>query len=84
VPKKKWTVDEMTRLAFVCAEDDRRSMAEAQGDTEYGRECTELADAMYAYRMKRWGKTGIEAATENATLVSIRDLPKHNRAFGEK
>ena len=57
-------------------------MAEAQGNTEYGRECTELADAMHAYRMKRWGRTGIEAATEGAKLVDIRDLPKENRVFG--
>lgn len=79
---KKWTVDEMTRLAFIHAEDDRRSMAEAQGDNEYGRECTELADAMHAYRTKRWGSTALEDELAKCTLVDVRDLPKGNRRFG--
>jgi hypothetical protein len=81
---KKWTVDELTRLAFVHAEDDRRSMAEAQGDNDYGRECIELADKMHAYRMKRWGRTQGEADIDGMTLVDVRDLPKENRRFGAK
>lgn len=82
--KKKYTVDELTRLAFVHAEDDRRSMADAQGDNEYGREQLELAEAMYRYRMKRWGKTQGEVDLEGCTLVDIRDIAKGpNRKFGK-
>ena len=81
---KKWTADQLTRLAFVHGEDDRRAMAEAQGNNEYGRECSDLADAMHAYRMKRWGRTEMEARTADAKLVDIRDLPKGDRQFREE
>lgn len=70
VKPRRWTVDELTRLAFVHGEDDRRNMAECD-NSDYGKEQRRLADAMRAYRIKRWGKTALEADMESAILTPV-------------
>lgn len=67
-------VEELIRLAMVYAEQDRRSFAEANGSNQVAAEANELADAFRAYRMKRWGRTTMEAQLDSATLVPIDEL----------
>lgn len=66
------SVDELTRLAFIHGEQDLRGLAEAHGGTPTAAEFDALADQMHRYRVKRWGRTGIEAKIANATLVEVK------------
>lgn len=52
------TVNELTRLAFVWAEQDRASLADCWpiGCAEHEKAATE-AGWLREYRLKRWGKT---------------------------
>lgn len=53
-PKRKWSDADLTYLALVYAEANRREVADAAiGD--YGQEQMDLAEAMRSYRLKRWG-----------------------------
>jgi hypothetical protein len=71
----KRTVDELTRLAFIGAEQDSRAMAEAwPSDTQESKEAAELADQFHAYRVKRWGSTEFETRVANSKPVSVFDL----------
>lgn len=58
--RKKWTVDELTRLAFIYGEQDRMAMAEGSKD-DYGREQGELAEAdrASAVRMESDGELDV-------------------------
>lgn len=77
--KTRIPVDELTRLAFIYGEQDRRSYAES-----YPRDATEYilakneANQMHAYRVKRWGLTQLEADIATATTVDVSDLLKRN------
>lgn len=59
---RRLRVDELTRLAFLWAEQDRAAMAHA-----WAKGTPERAEAenqrlqLNAYRMKRWGRTQMEA-----------------------
>lgn len=65
-------LDELTRLAFVYGEQDRRSMAECwPKDAPEWAAATALANQMNAYRVKRWGRTQYEADTANAPTVDV-------------
>lgn len=59
---KSLRVDELTRLAFVWAEQDRAALANAwpQGTPERA-EAESQYQQLKAYRMKRWGRTKMEA-----------------------
>jgi hypothetical protein len=64
VKPKKLSVDELTRLAFVWAEQDRATLAEAWGDSEEGKQTENQAALLRAYRLKKWGKTKLESTLE--------------------
>jgi hypothetical protein len=59
---------------MIYGEQDRRSFAEANGSNQVAAEANELADAFRAYRMKRWGRTTMEAQLDRATLTPIDEL----------
>jgi hypothetical protein len=71
------TIDELTRLAFIYGEQDRMGLADACGfDTRDGKRALSVAKQMRAYRMKRWGKTALEATMGTVKSVSISDIAK--------
>lgn len=77
---KKLTVDEMTRLAFVYAEQDRIGLLDAYSgcdsaeDVQFKAELRALIKQMREYRVKRWGKTQFEQITEGAKAVDALTL----------
>ena len=70
------SVDELTRLAFIWAEQDRAAMAEAWAEgTPERAEAENQYQQLKAYRTKRWGRTQMEAILEKPMkTVSIFDL----------
>lgn len=72
---KRLPVDELTRLAFVWAEQDRSSLADAwpAGSPERAK-CESQYQQLKAYRTKRWGRTRQEQIFETAKPVNVNDL----------
>jgi hypothetical protein len=72
---RRLNADELTRLAFVWAEQDRAALADAW---PYGSEEHEKAKSEYlqlkAYRLKRWGRTQTEAILLKMKTVRVSDL----------
>lgn len=66
------TIDELTRRAFIWAEQDRDAMYHAWpvGSKERRRAKSER-DQLRRYRLKRWGRTQLESALAGAVEVSI-------------
>ena len=65
-------VDELTRLAFIWAEQDRRSLAECwPAESKERRQCGKEAEALRNYRLKKWGRTKLEVILEDPTVRSI-------------
>ncbi len=64
---KKLRVDELTRLAFIWAEQDRDAMADAwpKGSVERA-EALAVLKQLRDYRMKRWGRTRLESILSEA------------------
>lgn len=73
---KKLPVDELTRLAFVWAEQDRLSLADAWGmdKSPEGREAMSEAAQLRKYRMKRWGRTKGDTLLATGSAVSLASL----------
>lgn len=70
---KRIPVDELMRLAFLWAEQDRMGFVEANHPGTPERATAEHQyQQLHAYRIKRWGPTQFETDMENATLVEIR------------
>ena len=69
-------ISELTRLAFIYAEQDRRAYADCwpEGSPERKAADTE-ADIFKKYRLKRWGRTHLEAVLDT---VQPRKLAKKN------
>jgi hypothetical protein len=65
-------IDELTRLAFVWAEQDRAALADAwpKGSPERKKAASQ-ADELRRYRLKRWGNTRLENLLDRATSKSI-------------
>lgn len=75
--RKKLSVDELTRLAFVCAERDRVSLADAWPEGTDEREQAEWQYAQIrAYRLKRWGRTRGEQELDAVRPVTLAELCK--------
>ena len=72
---RRLRVDELTRLAFVWAEQDRAGLADAwpRGSSERA-ECLDMVRQLRAYRMKRWGRTKLEAVLGSAKAVAVGDM----------
>lgn len=69
---KKLSIDELTRLAFVWAEQDRLTLADACCEKSPERaEAWDEYKQLKAYRAKRWGKTRMEQILETAKPVNI-------------
>lgn len=82
--QKRLSVDELTRLAFICGEQDRASLADCWPAGSPEREAAAWqAEQMREYRMKRWGRTNMEAMLERAELRTI-PLPNPFPAPREK
>ena len=71
------TVDELTRLAFIWAEQDRQTLAECwpPGSKER-RQAASEANQLRRYRLKRWGRTKLEVILDGAKPVRVQDLFK--------
>jgi hypothetical protein len=75
--KSKRTIDELTRLAFVWAEEDRLAYADCYPkDTPEYLEALADAKSFREYRMKRWGRTFLEGVLEDAEKVEINPYKK--------
>lgn len=74
------SVNELTRLAFIWAEQDRSAMAQAwpAGSKERA-EAWAQVKALRAYRLKRWGKTKMETIMESAKPANALDVLKRKR-----
>lgn len=71
----KLPINELTRLAFLGAEQDSRALAEAwPSDTQESKDALDLAEQFKAYRVKRWGETKFEANEKASTTISIYSL----------
>lgn len=70
---KKLKIDELTRLAFIWAEQDRAAMADAwpRGSPERA-ESQNQRDQLHNYRVKKWGRTVLETVMSNAKAQTIR------------
>ena len=74
-------VDELMRLAFLYAEQDREGYLDAISTTDNEGEKAEtraLINRLRKYRLKRWGRTRHESLMEHAetkTVEEIRRLP---------
>ena len=69
------THDELTRLAFLYAEQDREGMARCWGmDSVEGKDAAKLAKRFRDHRMKRWGKTRLEEYVGNAVAKTVTEI----------
>lgn len=69
---KRLKIDELMRLAFVWAEQDRSSFADAWPDgSEEQKAARWEQNQLREYRLKRWGKTRLEAKIEQAESRTI-------------
>lgn len=73
---KKLSVNELTRLAFVYAEQDRETwLSCAKGEPQEDIERNEkLLKQLKEYRLKRWGKTKLEVVMEEARPITTKEL----------
>lgn len=72
---KRLSVDELTRRAFIWAEQDRAGLADSWpvGSRER-KKAQDQYEQLKAYRTKRWGRTKMEAILSTATTVGVFDL----------
>lgn len=72
---KRIPVDELTRLAFIYAQQDREAMLScvSESSDEY-KKVEELVEQLRNYRLKRWGRTKFECDFDNARSVSVVEL----------
>lgn len=68
------TASQLLRLACIYAEQDRRGLAEAYGDGPEHDEALALADQFREYRLKRWGRTQLEAVIAAGTPRTIDQI----------
>ena len=74
---KKYTVDELLRLACIYAQQDRETLAGCCAeDDPAGIEARNLAQQIAAYRLKRWGKTKLESVMETMVNVPVQEFLK--------
>lgn len=79
--KRKLTVDELTRLAFIWAEQDRESLAESwPPGSEERADAESDATALRRYRLKRWGRTRLEEVLSDGTFVDPLTLKSAKEA----
>ena len=72
---KKLTVDELTRRAFIWAEQDRAAMVNCWPPVSPERqEAKDECDQLHKYRVKRWGRTKLEAAMDGAVSKDVREM----------
>lgn len=77
---KKLSVSELLRLACVYAELDRESWLHAMANCRGPEDAAEVSriEAFVAqlreYRLRRWGKTRLEAVLEEANAVDVADV----------
>jgi hypothetical protein len=72
---KKIPVDELLRLACCYAEADREDFAYCHEEGTLEREeAMEFVRQIHAYRMKRWGKSQLEAILDRATPIDVREI----------
>jgi hypothetical protein len=69
--KRRWTVSELIRLALIHAESDRRDYCECDPGPD-GKEAGELADALHALRLRRYGETRFEKDLRESDIVDAR------------
>ena len=77
---KRPTVDELTRLAFCWAEQDRAALADAwpEGSSERAKTEAQLGWLKF-YRLKRWGRTRGDDL-DGLQSKSISELVKEGKA----
>lgn len=73
--KQKLKINELTRLAFIYAEQDRRSLGDAYSEgSEERKQYYELAEQFRQYRLKKWGKTEGDVLDESSKQIDINRL----------
>lgn len=82
---KKLSLKELTRMAFIWAEQDRASLADAwpRGTPEHEQAKAEAAQ-LREYRKKRWGKTQMEVAVEGTKSVGLYPMIEEERKRREE
>ncbi len=77
IAPKKLPVRELTRLAFVWAEQDRDSIADCWPPNSPERaEAENESRQLRAYRMKKWGRTVGDRIGEKCKTVSLSEIAK--------
>lgn len=85
--RKLLPVDELLRLACIYAEDNAREHLRCIAGTDEEEEAKTLAfiEQLHAYRMKRWGKTKLDAVREECKPVPVEEIAKRpDSVFGAK
>ncbi len=77
--RKRYPINELMRLAFIYAEQDRGSLAGCYTEGAPERdEAINLYEQLKAYRLKRWGRTLGDKLDEIKTSVSFEELRKQS------
>ncbi len=83
--KKKYSVDELLRLACIYAELDREGFVRAHDNMPNDPAAVKaraFLKELRAYRLKRWGKTALEVELENTKSVPVSEIVKReNHTF---
>lgn len=72
-------IDELMRLAFIYAEQDREGYLDAIANTSDEREKDEteaLIEALREYRLRRWGRTRHESLMARAETKTVEQIRK--------
>jgi len=75
--KKKFTVDELLRIACIRAEQDTEALLDAHSncpDDPLVATETEYLKQLKAYRMKRWGRTKLEVTMSEMKSVPVQEI----------
>ena len=75
---KNLLVDELLRLACIYAERDQLEYLDAvsASDPEEARKTRDYLKQLREYRMRKWGRTKLEAWIDNATPVLVSEIRK--------
>ena len=78
------SIDELTRCAFIWAEQDRSSLVQCYDDRDSQKAIHQnQVKQLRAYRLKKWGRTAMEAIEENCKSVPLSKI-KLNSEFTSK
>ncbi len=80
--EKKLTVDELLRLACICAESEREEFVAAHShipNDPAAEEARKYLKQLRAYRNKRWGRTGLEKMIDEAEPITVAEAIRRTK-----